>query len=89
MCIHTLLVPFFLVGSFVFGTCRKREHRNPKGNGDIFPERAVQTTGPAAQGMELGRTRESALVGGRGSTRGCHHPPGDKSSSLLRMEVTV
>lgn len=70
-----LLVPFFLMSGFAFDSYRKQEHDNPEGNADTFPERAVPMAGPAAQGMKLGRTHESATVGGRGSTRGCHHPP--------------
>lgn len=75
---------FFLVGGFVFDTDGKWEHRNPEGNGDMLPERAVQTAGPAARGTKPGRTCESASVGGRGSTRGCHHPPDDNPPLLSR-----
>lgn len=82
-----LLVPFFLMGGFGFDSYGKQEHHNPEGNADTFPERAVPMAGPAAQGMKLGRTHESATVGGRGSTRGCHRPPGGNPPLFPRKSL--
>lgn len=84
--VHTLLlVPYFRVGAFVFDTFGKWEHHSPEGNGDVS-RKSHSAAGPAAQGMKPGRTRESASVGGRGSTRGLHHPLGDNPPVLSRQK---
>lgn len=86
MCVRHCRFPFFLVGGFVVDTYGKWEHLNPEGNGEIVPERAIWVAMPVTQGMEPGRTHESTWVGSRGSTRGCHHPPGDHPPLLSRQK---